>query len=164
MNRPREERRRYERYDTEVKIYFRVSYDIKTKVEFQIVNKNKQRLLSEKHHGLSRNVSVEGMRFSSDKKLRKGEILYIGLYLPRQKEPISMIGKVRWSKMFFSRMQDKYVFDTGVKLMSVGEKSVSESIYFDEKHSVFWSIVLESVLGNFRKLMQKKIAKKCAFS
>ncbi|MFH1414301.1 MAG: hypothetical protein ABIG56_05595 [Candidatus Omnitrophota bacterium] len=39
------EKRKYLRFDTEAKIYFRVAYDIKTKVKFQVVKKEEDRLL-----------------------------------------------------------------------------------------------------------------------
>ncbi len=87
-----QERRRYERYDTQAKIYFHVTYNIKAKVEFQVVNKHKERDLSKTYPGLVMNISVEGMRFSSDKKLKDGDNLYLEVYLPRQQEPICMTG------------------------------------------------------------------------
>ena len=50
------------------------------------------------------------------------------------------------------------MFDTGVRLISVGKKSVAESIHFDKEYNVFWSEPLESVLGNFA-LLSKNLKK-----
>lgn len=155
MRYPKKERRKYVRYDTEAKIYFRINYDLKTKVKFRIVNKDRDRILSKRYSALSRNVSAKGMRFSSDKKLMKGDNLYLEVYLPRQKEPIYMTAEVRWSQIASSYPRDKYKFDIGVKLITVFGKSVSASIYYDKEHRVIWSIVLESIFGNFRKFIQK---------
>jgi hypothetical protein len=155
MNIRRKERRKYERYDTEAKVYFRVRYDLKTKVEFQLIDKSKKRLLSKKYPGISRNVSAEGMRFSSDKKLRKGTDLYLEVYLPKRKDPIYMTGEVKWSKKLFIYPKDAYEFDTGVKLKSIMGEPVSKTIYFDKKYGVFWSSVLNYVFGSFRECVQK---------
>ncbi|NQU19112.1 PilZ domain-containing protein [bacterium] len=153
----KKERRKYERYETDAKVYFRVIYEIETKVEFQILDKEKKdRPLSEKYPAMSRNVSVEGLCFISDKKLEKGDMLYLEVYLPSEKSPIYMKGKVRWSQSASLKQREKNKFDTGVKLISVEDKSVLSSIYYDEANKVVWSIVLDSVFGNFRKLAQKK--------
>ncbi|MFH1414300.1 MAG: hypothetical protein ABIG56_05590 [Candidatus Omnitrophota bacterium] len=85
-----------------------------------------------------------------------GDYLYIELYLPKLKKPVCMTGQVRWSRMVSPRIKRKYKFDTGVRLISVSGKSVSASIHFDKKDHIFWSIVLDSIFGNFRKLMQHK--------
>lgn len=148
------ERRKYERYNTEVKIYFRVNYDLKTKVKFQVADKFKERLLAKKYPGLSRNVSAEGLGFSSDKKLKKGDYLYLEVYLPKQKEPVFMQGEARWSKPAPAAQKSRYKFDAGVKLTYVAGTPVSESIHLDKKHGVIWSIVLDSIFGNFRRLMR----------
>lgn len=155
MNRLKKERRKYERYDTEAKIYFHVNFDIKTKVKFQLLDKDIERALSKKYSALSRNISAEGLRFSSDKKLKKGNSLYLELYLPKQKKPIPMTGEVRWSRAALGGAKKKYGFDSGVKLITISGRSVSSSIYYDKDHKVVWSVVLDSVFGNFRRLMRR---------
>jgi len=160
MNSRRKERRKYVRYDTEAKIYFCVHYDLKTKVEFQLINKGNERFLSKKYLGLSRNVSAEGLRFSSNKKLRKGDHLYLEIYLPKRKEPVYMMGEARWSKKLLTHPKYRYKFDTGVKLVSVMGEPVSKTVYFDKEYRVFWSIVLDYVFGSFRKYIQRKRKRK----
>lgn len=156
MQKKSREKRKYLRFDTEAKIYFRVAYDIKTKVKFRVVKKEGRGALSERYQGLSKNINIEGLRFSSEKRLKIGERLYIELYLPKLKKPVCMTGDVRWSRMVSSRMKGRYKFDTGVRLISVFGKLVSDSIYFDKKNQILWSIVLDSIFGNFRKLMRHK--------
>lgn len=156
MDSCKKERRKYERYDTEVKIFFHVNYDIKTKVKFRLIDKQKHVLLPKRYLGLGRNISVEGIRFSSIKQLQKGDILFIEVYLPRLKNPIYMTGEVRWSEQTFVHPKVKYKFDTGVQLISVSGRPVHESIYYDRKNNVYWSIALDSIFGSFRKFMQRK--------
>lgn len=152
----KKERRKYARYNTEVKIYFHVNYDLKTKVRFQLLDEEESIPLSKKYPALSRDVSAEGLRFNSAKKLKKGNTLYLEVYLPRKKHPVRMTGQVRWSKKVLGVSAGKNKFDTGIKLLTVSGKPVSGSIYFDKKSRVIWSAVLDSIFGSFRKLMQKK--------
>ena len=156
MRKFRKERRKYSRYDTEVKIYFRVHYSLKTKVKFQLINKDGEKFLSKKYFGLSKDISVEGLRFSSAKKLDKGNQLYLEMYLPRRREPVWMIGEVRWSEQLSPHTKPPYKYDTGVKLTSIMGEPVSGSIYFDKKYKVFWGSVLNYAFGSFGKLKQKK--------
>ena len=152
----KKERRKYERYGTEAKVYFRVVYEIETKVEYQVLEKVDGKKLSEKHPAMSKNISAEGLCFTSSEKLKKGDFLYLEVYLPSQKEPIHMEGQVRWSHMTSQEEEKENKFDVGVKLITVNGKSVLASIHFDEANKVIWSSVLESVFGEFRKLAQKK--------
>lgn len=145
------ERRKYVRFDTEVKINFHVSYLLKTKVRFQLENGGK--ILPPKYPALSRNISVEGLGFSSDKKLKDGDCLYMEVYLPGQAKPVYMEGKVCWSRRTLGK--ERYKYNTGIKLITVSGKPVRASIYYDKKYKVIWSAVLDSVFGSFRKTMQK---------
>lgn len=152
---PGHERRKYDRYATEAKIYFRVTYDLKTKIEFQVVDKEKGRSLSKRHAAVSKNVSAEALCFISKHKLKEGDFLLLEVYLPKGKKPIHMEGRVVWSKAAAPREKMRQLFDAGVRLTTVDGNAVKESIYFDSTHQVMWSVVLESVFGNFRKLAQK---------
>ena len=150
------ERRKYERFDTEIKIYFRVTYDIQTVVKFQVIDKHKDQVSSRKYSALSKNVSVEGLAFVASKELQRGERLHLEVYLPGQKDPVEMNGEVRWSKVLPPGVKDRKKFETGVRLITVDGKSVAETIHYDEAYKIVWSAALESILGNFRIFMQKK--------
>ena len=156
MRKFEKERRKYPRYSTEVKIYFRVHYSLKTKVKFQLIDNSPDKSLSRKYFGVSRDVSAEGMRFSSPKRLRKGNRLYLEMYIPRRRQPVWMMGEVRWSKKLIVHPKLPYRYDTGVKLTSIMGESVPRSIYFDKKYKVFWSNVLNYAFGSFRKTLRKK--------
>jgi len=153
-NYKKHERRKYERYATEAKVYFRVVYEIKTKVEYQIADKE-EGTLSKKYSAMSKNISVEGLCFVSDRQLAKGDKLYLEFYLPKREQPIRMEGQVRWSQATSKEEKQEDKFDTGVKLTAVEGKSVMASIHYDEPNHLVWSVVLESVFGSFRKIAQK---------
>ncbi|MFH1359577.1 MAG: PilZ domain-containing protein [Candidatus Omnitrophota bacterium] len=153
------ERRKYSRYDTEVKVYFRVTYDIKTIVKFQIIEEEKEQGDQRKYSAISKNVSAEGICFCSNKRLEKGDILYLEVYLPGAKNPIRMKGDVRWSRVCGSSTPKEKKYDTGVQLVIVNKRPVSRSIHFDEKNNIVWSNVLESVFGSFRRFVRQSKSK-----
>ena len=140
------ERRKYERYDMEAKVHFYADYVLKTKVKFQVVDAGKIK----RYMGISRNISAEGMRFSSGVKLKKGDILLIELFLPKIKKPIPMTAIVRWSKKM-RVLRGQYAFDTGARLITVEGQLVEPSIHFEEHKQVHWSTVLDVVFGSFHK-------------
>ncbi|MFH1678915.1 MAG: PilZ domain-containing protein [Candidatus Omnitrophota bacterium] len=146
------ERRRFQRHDTEMKVSFQVSYDIKTRVKFQVLDKSKQKLASKKYSGLSKNINVEGLCFTSKKKLEKGNKLLLEVYAPNIVVPVRMQGKVLWDIEF---PQGSGLFHAGVKLISVNKKPVADTIHYDKKYKVIWSIVLESVFGSFKTMVKK---------
>ena len=150
----KKEQRKYERYDTEVQVYFYVTYDIRTKVKFQVIKKEAKKT-SPKYLAVTKNVSAEGMCLTTDRKLLKGDRLYLEVYLPGSSEAVPMEGEVRWCK--HGRTKGKKArYDIGVQLEKVSGESVQRSIYHDSEYHVVWSIVLESILGNFRILEQKR--------
>jgi hypothetical protein len=155
MKKVYKDRRKYLRYDTKMEVYFHVKYDIKTRLKFRVIKDGMEMPDTRRHSGLCTNVSAEGMGFSSKKKLGRGDILLIEVYEPIVKRPVKMEGEVRWSRRILPAAGRTARFCTGVRLISVGNKKVSDSIYFDEKYKVVWSAVLESLFGNFAAMVRK---------
>ena len=151
MNEPLKEQRKSGRFATDVEVYFHYPYDINTKVDYQLTDKNHVKL-SPKYAGTSRNVSAEGLCFHSSKQLRGGDNLLIEVYLPGDESAINLEGTVRWCQS----MEKEAGFNTGVKLVTVNGQSVRETIHFDEMYHIEWSLVLESILGKYRILAQKR--------
>lgn len=151
----KEEKRKYERYDTQLKVYFDFAYDLKTKVKFKVLDKKKE-TPSRKYSGLSRNVSAEGLCFACRRKLRKGDFLDLEIYLPGAAVPVRMKGEVRWSQCVSDEQTKEKVYQTGVLLRTVEDKPVAGTIHYDKEYHVHWSIVLESVLGSFKDLARQQ--------
>ena len=147
------DRRKYLRYDTELKVYFHVTYDLKTRVKFRVMKSEHKELAGHKYSGLCRNVSVEGLCFTSKKKLGKGDILQIDVYEPIVKAPVTMEAEVCWSRKVPG--PDGGSYRTGVRLVSINGASVAKSIHFDKKYKVVWSKVLESLFGTFAAMVRK---------
>jgi len=66
-----------------------------------------------------------------------------------------MTGRVRWSRQLFKVISRSVVYDTGVKLATIGSKKIAPTIHFEKKYGVYWSILLESIFGSFKKLVRK---------
>ena len=145
------ERRLYERYDTALKIQFYVNFDLETKIDFRVKRENKKDFSKGVYSAVSKNVSVEGICFSSEKKLRKGDVLLLDVYVPSASKPIKMLGHVRWSQPIDAKAKN-VKYDTGVKVTAVNEELVEKTIFIDDIYHVAWSIVLESVFGGFKHL------------
>lgn len=155
------ERRRHERYETDVKVEFYVNFDLKTKVDFCVEEKVRSGALSRKYSAISRNVSAEGIAFESTKDLIPGDRIYMEVYIPKAKTPVHMEGEVRWCQPMRDPIEGKKVvfYDTGVKILFVENNSVEKSLVIDKENSILWSIVLESIFGTFKHLMLKTKAK-----
>jgi hypothetical protein len=150
------ERRQHPRYDTNINIQFKVAFDITTKIDYQIIQPSRGELLPEKYSGISKNISVEGIGFQTDRKLKKGDILILDVYAPNVNEPIRMEGAVRWCQPM-SREGDKPEhYETGVKISRVQGEPVDKTIYWDKLHNILWSNVLESVFSSFKESMIKR--------
>lgn len=155
MKKTCEERRKYPRYDTEVKIFFHVTYDIKTKVKFKVLVGHHKGLSSHKYSGISQNVSAEGLGFISHKKLEKGDLLFIEVYEPKMRRPVKMEGQVRWSRKLPEKDKGNDLYHTGVRVILVNDKLVADTICFEKKYNVMWSAVLQSVFGSFAAMLRK---------
>ena len=156
-----EESRKHGRFDTKVDLYFSFAYDFYTRVKYQLVDLYKNKVLSEKYQGVSKNVSCGGLGFYTNRKLTIGDVLKLEVYLPGLSVPIPMEGEVRWCKsnsnyLELIRKLGVGRYETGVRVISVDGTFVDQSIYYDKTYQVQWSVVLESVLGSYRKYAQRR--------
>ena len=158
MNQP-PEKRKYERYDTALKLYFDRGFEVETKVKYQLLDKQNDKPISRKYAALSKNVSAEGLSFLASQQLNPGDYLQLEVYLPTATKPVHMEGEVRWSNPVAADKREGPMFQTGVLLTKVNGEAVDPTIHFDKKYQVSWSNVLESVLGHFKDLAKKNIKK-----
>jgi hypothetical protein len=136
--------RKYERYDAQV-----MAYGIKAELEFKVINKDSEKeILSEKYPAVCKNVSAEGVCFTSQKKLQKGDKVYLEIYLSDKKDPIRLEGEVRWSHETSLKQKQENNFDSGVRLLTVEGKSIHNTIYYDQRLKIYWSIILETIFGS----------------
>ena len=130
----------------------------KTKVHAKI---DQQQSIDHDYLGFIKNVSVEGLCFSSDGLYEYGQIVEMEVELPGAVKSIHMEGEVQWNKLVEAQEKMKEEpdelakFRTGIKVIEVDGKMVSETIHFEENYHIQWSIVLDSIFGNFRCITSK---------
>ncbi len=95
-----------------------VRLDVEAKVNFRIKEIDGEQVLSERIGGKSKNISVEGICFSSQNQLKIGSKIELEVFLPGS-EPVHMQGEVAWSSPVQPKMGSKAAFDTGVKLLNI---------------------------------------------
>jgi hypothetical protein len=150
---PDQERRKYERYETDVKVQFYVTFDLETKIHFKVKEKDKGAFSPEKYSAVSKNISVEGICFMTEKRLSKGDLLALEVYVPSSTHAIHMQGEVRWC---VQEKGKRDVYETGVKILTVEGERVEKTIVFDEVHNIMWSAVLDLVFSSFKQLSLKR--------
>ncbi len=150
---PKVERRKHQRYETDLKIDFSVSFELQTKIKFQVKDQNQGIPASKIYTAVGHNINAEGLGFTAGVKLEKGEQLIIDVFLPSVQEPIRMEGRVRWSSPVEGK---KGEYRIGVKLTKVRDEDVEKSIFYDQTNKIQWSIVLESVFGGFKESVLSK--------
>jgi len=149
-------RRRHPRYNTEMDVYFKVRYDINVRVEFQVIGNHRGDEPAPKYFGLCNNVSAEGLLIVSKKQLVKDDLVLLEVYDNAMKNPIRMEGQVRWCGKCPGPSREHDMVYIGIQITSVNGVPVIDSIYFDRKHMVVWSVVLESVFGTYAAIKKKE--------
>jgi hypothetical protein len=98
-----------------------VRLDINTKVKFQVKEVSGERVLEEKDSGTVKNLSVEGICFSSPRHLKSGSKIELNITLPGSRTPVDIKGEVVWSRPIVAGKGSKNKFDTGVKLVNIAQ-------------------------------------------
>ena len=151
--------RTYERFDKKAKAFLYFNYDFTSKIDF-LDAAEMESDPANKYPACSKNVSAEGLCFTSFKKLKAGETVRLAMYLKEDVPPIEMEGEVKWSQVVHPGFDDEeekdVLFDTGIRLLSVEGKPVPDSIYYDDTYHVIWSNALESILGSCKKTMNER--------
>ncbi|MCF7908505.1 MAG: PilZ domain-containing protein [Candidatus Omnitrophica bacterium] len=115
------EKRKYLRLDT-VNI-------VKVTLDRKLIKKP-----SEFVSAFTKNISVEGVCFLSDKFFEKGKRLRIDMSLPGDPKPLRLRGKVCWSRLVKDKNKTNKVFEVGVELFTVGESDSTRFMGYVCRH------------------------------
>jgi len=110
------ERRRFVRFDVQCKVIFRVKDNAPGQPSSDVVV------------AVSKNLSVEGICFKCEHKLKPGTILKLEVFLPNQEHPLNLEGKVIWHRVVFQ--EDKELFETGVNLFTLNKDDESKFVAY----------------------------------
>jgi|GEM_PF-430392 len=143
--------RKHGRYSTDVKVHFQIPYDFRAEVDITMT----EQVVPQKFIGFSKNISTYGLCFESAREVRPGETLWMELHLPDSKDTVFMRGVARWSRENETVPHSIKSYSTGVEVSAVDELEVEKTVYFDVKYGVYWSELLERVLGGFSRIYKK---------
>ena len=84
---------------------------------------NRKHPLDERRLTLSKNISKGGICFIAYEELEEREVLDLNIYLPEDKKPIRVSGRVAWVKEFIIGDQPKNRrFDVGIEFIGIGDE------------------------------------------
>ncbi len=102
-----------------------VRLDIRTKVKFKLGKK--KMWPSKRSTAFTKNLSVEGISFASNKHLEPGSTIKLEISVPGEARPLHLDGTVVWSNTHHKR-SGKEVFDTGIKLFTIDKSDQGKFI------------------------------------
>lgn len=150
------ENRSQNRFDTSVNVQFSFKYEIDAEVQYQKLDENIKEESSRKYKGKSKNISSKGLCVLTEAPLSKGDKLLIEILVPGLTPDFILEGEVRWSSENDHKDDSDLCYKSGIEINTIKGQSVNETIYYDETYHVYWSVFLESVLGNYRKFVQAR--------
>lgn len=68
---------------------------------------------------IGKNIGVEGMLLTSEKKLRPGKILALDILFPGETVPIKIKGQIRWCASLKENKDQPGPFDTGIQFIDI---------------------------------------------
>ncbi|MBL7084588.1 MAG: PilZ domain-containing protein [Candidatus Omnitrophica bacterium] len=103
-----------------------VRLNVNTKVNFMV--KGEKDVSRENLSGLSKNISIEGICFTSKQQLKPGANLQLEIFFPSDPEPLLLRGEVKWCwPIEAPEGKDSVSFGIGVKLYTL--KKTDENRY-----------------------------------
>lgn len=147
------EQRKFRRFFPLLGIPVDFEYNFEANIEISQTSKRPEGRLS--YHATTRNISAEGICFYSSQRLRKGDRLDLKFLIPGSSIPVYMQGRVCWSKSM-PKTEGMPDYDTGVHLTLIEGHSVRDSVHFDNEYNLYWSDVLENILGKFKTIHRKR--------
>ena len=108
-----------------------IRLDLQTKVKFQVKQSKQSETTKIIVPAISKDISMKGIRFTSDRKLEQNDLLKMELFLPDHKEPLNIEGKVAWSN---PRGQgEAKIYEVGVELLRIDGKDEKSFMEYFKK-------------------------------
>lgn len=73
----------------------------------------------EQFEGVGKNIGVEGMLLTSEKKLSPGKMLHIDIIFPGETDPVSIRGQIRWCASLSEGINNGGPYDMGVQFIDI---------------------------------------------
>ena len=98
--------------------------EIRSKVNFSIVETSKDQKSSKRFRGIGKNIGVEGILFASNQELKAGTLLDMEIFLPDKADPVYIAGEVRWCRTVKKTKVKTENYDIGVKFLNIDKNHV----------------------------------------
>jgi len=95
-----------------------IRFESQTEIHFHIRERSEEESSRKRISGITKNLSIQGVCFVSDKELQAGTVITLEVNLPTQEEPLLLEGEVRWSQISENQGEEG-MYETGVKLFTV---------------------------------------------
>ena len=95
-----------------------IRFEAQTEIHFHISERSEEESTRKRISGITKNLSIQGVCFVSDKELEAGAVITLEVNLPTQEEPLLLEGEVRWSQVSENQGEEG-MYETGVKLFTV---------------------------------------------
>ncbi len=139
--------REHQRYETSIDAFFERIYPVKHKVDYQHVPPPPEKPSETRYPATTSNVSAQGLCLLSERRLQIGDTIALSAVLPKSNENIKMTGQVQWCRMVNPHRSQRGDFSTGVKVETIDGKKVLDTIVYDPTLKIFWSDILEKLVG-----------------
>lgn len=98
--------------------------DIRSRVNISIMETPEGERPVDRFQAIGENIGVEGIKLNTSEQLDTGMVLDLEIYMPGQKEPISLEGEVRWCNPAGTGEDGEKTYDVGVKFLDVDKNHV----------------------------------------
>lgn len=95
--------------------------DLKTEINLSVMDVSKEKIVAKRIKADGKDIAVHGIRFATNKKLKKGDIVSMEIFLPDRESPVYVEGEVRWTKQ---SSKNKKQFEVGINFLTLDEENV----------------------------------------
>lgn len=95
--------------------------DIRSDINLSVMDVSKETATAMRMKAVGEDIAVHGVRFATDRKLKKDDIVSMEIFLPDNDSPIYVEGEVRWCK---KKEDAKKKYDVGINFLTFDEDNI----------------------------------------
>ncbi|MFC1699239.1 PilZ domain-containing protein [Candidatus Omnitrophota bacterium] len=106
-----------------------VRFGLNTKINYLVRKEKAQPAATKKEASTSKNVSIEGVCFTSYQEMLTGTELDLEIFISNEEEPLLLRGQVKWSRPIGFKY-GKPAFEVGVQLAALDDSDQNSYLRF----------------------------------
>lgn len=95
--------------------------DLQSEINLSVMDVSKERVVAKRMKAAGKDIAVHGIRFITKKRLKKGDIVSMEIFLPNRESPVYVEGEVRWAKKL---SKNKEQYEVGINFLTLDEENV----------------------------------------